>query len=41
MSDMSNHPAGAKKAVLYRMVMPNHICPYGLKAKHLLKGAGY
>ena len=41
MSDMSNHPAGTKKAVLYRMVMPNHICPYGLKAKHLLKSAGY
>jgi glutaredoxin len=41
MSDMSNHPVAAKKAVLYRMVMPNHTCPYGLKAKHLLKRAGY
>jgi glutaredoxin len=28
-------------AVLYRMVMPDHICPYGLKAKHLLKTRGY
>ena len=30
-----------KTAVLYRMVMPEHICPYGLKAKHLLKTKGY
>ena len=28
-------------AVLYRMVMPDHICPYGLKARHLLKTRGY
>lgn len=31
----------AKTAVLYRMVMPEHICPYGLKALHLLKSKGY
>lgn len=30
-----------KKAILYRMVMPNHTCPYGLKAKDLLKRKGY
>ena len=30
-----------KKAVLYRMVMVNHICPYGLKAKDLLQRQGY
>jgi glutaredoxin len=41
MSDMSTHPAATKKAVIHRMVMPNHICPYGLKAVHLLKSAGY
>jgi len=41
MSDMSNHPGAARKAVLYRMVMPNHICPYGLKAKDLLQRSGY
>jgi glutaredoxin len=41
MSDMSNHPAATKKAVIYRMVMPKHTCPYGLKAVHLLKRAGY
>lgn len=28
-------------AALYRMVMPSHICPYGLKAKHLLKSRGF
>ena len=41
MSDMSNHPQASKKAVLHRMVMPNHICPYGLKAKHLLEREGF
>lgn len=30
-----------KQATLYRMVMPTHICPYGLKALHLLKSHGY
>jgi len=30
-----------KHAVLYRMVMPEHICPFGLKARYLLKHEGY
>jgi glutaredoxin len=30
-----------QKAVLHRMVMPEHTCPYGLKALHLLKARGY
>lgn len=30
-----------KKAVIYRMVMPSHTCPYGLKAVDLLKRSGY
>jgi glutaredoxin len=30
-----------KTAVLYRMVMPTHTCPYGLKSLHLLKSKGY
>ena len=34
-------PATTKKAVLYRMVMPGHVCPWGLKAKHLLESRGY
>ncbi len=41
MSDMANHPTAAKRAVLYRMVMPTHTCPYGLKAKDLLRRSGY
>ena len=40
MSEMT-HPKVREKAVLHRMVMPHHICPYGLKAKHLLERAGY
>jgi glutaredoxin len=40
MSDLSNHPA-ARTAIVYRMAMPKHVCPYGLKALHLLKRAGY
>lgn len=28
-------------ALLHRMVMPGHICPYGLKAKSLLERRGY
>ena len=31
----------AKKAVLYRMVMEKHVCPWGLKAKYLLERKGY
>jgi len=30
-----------KQATLYRMVMPGHTCPYGLKSLHLLKKQGY
>jgi glutaredoxin len=28
-------------ATLYRMVMPEHLCPFGLKARWLLKHKGY
>ena len=31
----------SKHADLYRMVMPGHTCPYGLKAKHLLESQGF
>lgn len=30
-----------KTAVLHRMVMSDHVCPYGLKARHLLRSRGY
>lgn len=33
--------AGEKTAVLYRMVMPQHVCPWGLKARDLLRRKGY
>jgi glutaredoxin len=41
MSDMTNHPVAAKRAVIHRMVMPSHTCPYGLKAVDLLKRSGF
>ena len=30
-----------RNATLYRMVMPGHLCPYGLKSKDLLEREGY
>ena len=30
-----------KTAILYRMVMDDHICPFGLKSKALLEAEGY
>ena len=41
MSDMSNPPKGGKRAVIYRMVMPKHVCPWGVKAVDLLKKSGF
>jgi glutaredoxin len=32
---------GTPTAILYRMVMESHTCPYGLKAKDLLRRSGY
>ena len=37
---MTTH-AQTKTAVLYRMVMPEHTCPYGLKSKDLLEREGF
>jgi len=36
---MTTRPAPT--AILYRMVMPGHVCPWGLKAKDLLRRRGY
>ena len=33
--------SAARKAILYRMVTPEHTCPYGLKAKDLLERQGF
>lgn len=30
-----------RTAVLHRMVMPGHTCPYGLRARYLLRSRGY
>ncbi|MBX3480389.1 MAG: glutaredoxin family protein [Caulobacter sp.] len=30
-----------RKATLYRMVMPDHVCPWGLKSRHLLRSQGF
>jgi glutaredoxin len=38
---MPEHDTKEKKAQLYRMVMPDHLCPYGLKSKDLLQRQGY
>lgn len=30
----------SESVVLYRMVLPDHVCPFGLRAKALLESAG-
>ncbi|MBI0476029.1 glutaredoxin [Sphingomonas sp. MA1305] len=34
-------PSSSRRAVLYRMVMPDHVCPFGLKARDLLQRQGF
>ncbi len=41
MSENAGSSPTTKKAILHRMVMPNHVCPYGLKAADLLRRSGY
>jgi glutaredoxin len=36
-----NGKSPVRTATLYRMVMPKHVCPFGLKARHLLRSRGY
>lgn len=31
----------AARATLYRMVLPEHTCPFGVRAKEMLEEAGY
>ena len=33
--------ADEKSATLYRMVLPDHVCPFGIRAKQMLEAAGY
>jgi glutaredoxin len=37
----ADNTASGKTATLYRMVMPEHVCPFGLKARFLLRRKGY
>ena len=30
-----------RKAILYRMVLPDHVCPHGVRAKEALEAAGF
>ena len=41
MNSAIQQPAITTNAVLYRMVMPDHVCPYGIKAKYLLERKGF
>src|SRR5688572_8710010 len=34
-------PETPRVAILYRMVMHDHVCPFGLKSKDLLRRQGY
>jgi glutaredoxin len=38
---MTTSSGPAKRATLYRMVLPDHVCPFGVKAKELLRRQGY
>ena len=33
--------ADGKNATLYRMVLPDHVCPFGVRAKQMLEANGY
>lgn len=33
--------ADPQTAILYRMVLPDHVCPFGVRAKAMLEAAGY
>ena len=38
---MPDGGSNERKATLYRMVLPDHTCPYGVRAKQMLEEAGY
>ena len=38
---MSGQESPSRSAVLYRMVLPDHVCPFGTRAKALLDAHGY
>ena len=34
-------PSDTRRATLHRMVLPDHTCPYGVRAKAILEDAGF
>jgi len=43
-SSLSQHRCpmtDSRHAIIYRMVLPDHTCPYGVRAKQMLEAAGY
>lgn len=38
---MPDAASSGRKATLYRMVLPDHTCPYGVRAKQMLEDGGY
>ncbi|HEY0324744.1 MAG TPA: glutaredoxin, partial [Allosphingosinicella sp.] len=41
LSDSAAPASARKRAVIHRMVMDKHVCPWGVKAKDLRRRAGY
>lgn len=41
MAGQSNLRAMNKTATLHRMVLPDHVCPYGVRSLELLKSKGF
>lgn len=38
---MQQQQGNTKQATLYRMVLADHVCPYGVKSLELLERSGY
>ncbi|NCP11954.1 MAG: glutaredoxin [Sphingomonadales bacterium] len=38
---MTDTDTAARSATLYRMILPDHICPFGVKALALLEDRGF
>lgn len=38
---MSNADPSRPRATLYRMVLPDHVCPFGLRALSMLEQSGF
>lgn len=30
-----------RNAIVYRMILPDHVCPFGVRAKQMLEDAGF